>query len=193
MRTERKEASNERDEVFCARSTLTEVSELGERERKRNLNWNTLEDRQDLGGALHEFGDRPKCIEQFTLQPSFSDHDDDVNLWGGDCTRLAKQYCLSGDFYLFRSSKSLHDIGKVLLDHTLRVAGETFDVALEIALKQNVHLTVVVVVVPHAIDALNVIPNGTSKGRRVDVGLGAQSVCNTSNQSVNRIGDWTLC
>lgn len=65
--------------------------------------------------------------------------------------------------YLFRDAKSFHHGTKVPCDERLRKAAKIFDVTLEITFEENVHLTVVVIIMTDTIDALNVIPDCTPK------------------------------
>lgn len=58
----------------------------------------------------------------------------------------------------------------------LRVADDHLDVGLERALEHLVHLAVVVVVVPDAEHALDVVPDGGAEARRVHVPLRAHEV-----------------
>ncbi len=71
--------------------------------------------------------------------------------------------------YLFRVSEFPHEGFVVLLHNTLGVAGDGFDVRLEGALQQLVHLGVVIVIVPDAEHTVDVVPNRAAEGRRVYV------------------------
>ena len=56
-----------------------------------------------------------------------------------------------------------HDPVVVFLGEPLGVARHGFDVGLQVALQQLVHLAVVVVVVANAVHAVDVIPDGSAK------------------------------
>ena len=63
--------------------------------------------------------------------------------------------------------EALHDALVVFVGDALGEAGDGLDVGLEVALQQLVDLCVVVVVVPDAEHAVDVVPHGLAERRRV--------------------------
>lgn len=78
--------------------------------------------------------------------------------------------------YLLRVPELLEDGVIIVAAETIGKADGSFDVGLEGAFQQLVHLTVVIVIMPDAEHALDVVPDGAPEARCINVLLRAHGV-----------------
>lgn len=69
-----------------------------------------------------------------------------------------------------------HDAIVIPLCDTLRIANGALDEGFEATLEQLIHLVVIVIVVPDAEHALYIVPDRSSKARRVDLVVRAHGI-----------------
>uniref|UniRef100_A0A0K8R7J8 Putative p53 regulated pa26 nuclear protein sestrin n=1 Tax=Ixodes ricinus TaxID=34613 RepID=A0A0K8R7J8_IXORI len=140
--------------VLLPRGILTPWREECRSSRERRES--SGEDTNVFGESRHVPHQRPQCIEQFRLHPCFQDHDCDVHLFG--------------------VLELPHDVVVVLLGHAVWVTADGLDVLLEVPVQELVDLPVVIVVVPDAVDALDVVPHRPTEHGRVHVRLATHGV-----------------
>lgn len=78
--------------------------------------------------------------------------------------------------YLFTVFKLPHDAIVIPLCDALRIANGALDEGFEATLEQLIHLVVIVIVVPDAEHALYIVPDRSSKARRVDLVVRAHGI-----------------